>query len=240
MKALKTLFFAVSAMLAVDCYSQAKCEQIDAEAAKWDRLNQINSGKENMSGKEKRDLEIKYAHVLKDSLSYRFNDAGELEGEYIILLDQSHKIEDLKDATMDYFSKKFTLTSHYKKDIDKRSELKETGTNSLYLHTVYPSASVLTSGLATHVIDIDVVFIVKFKEDRIKITTSIPSYQYNSGIKSDIRSIKNYPPYTSYGDSQKDKRDDAFFCRGYAKACECLFQYTKAYCEYLNKNLTDW
>lgn len=220
--------FLLMLLLAVFAFSSAQvmCVKVYEDLDRWKRLKQENV--------------IAWATTLKDSAFYVFNQVDELEGEYVILLDSSRKVADLKDITMDFFSKKFTLTSHWKSDIKNRMELKETGTNSMYFHAVYAKASYLASGLAEHVIDIDVVFIVKFKEDKIKMTIAIPSYQYYSGTKSDVRKIGVYPPFQSYGTSRKERRDDTFFCKAYIKACECILDYTKSYCEYLNKNLGEW
>lgn len=228
-------------------YSQVQCEKMTFDSNKWEQLENSHLLKwekamNELPRREKRRMakDIEWAKIIKDSFVYSYNDADELEGEYVFLLDSPQKIENLKDATLDFFSKHFTVSSHYKKDVDKRSYLKESGTNSIYLHTVYKQASFMASGLATHAIDIDVVFIVKFKEDKIKITISIPNYQYYSGIKNDIRKIKSYPPYTTYGTSKKEIRDDSFFCKAYIKANECILRYTKLYYEYLNKSLKDW
>lgn len=202
------------------------CESLKKDVDKWNSLSAASCEA--------------WAMLAKDSSCYRFNSDGWLEYEYIIKADQSYDVDEMANATLDYLSKQFNIVSANKADMGNRDNLYNKNTKTVYFKGVVNKMSNLQLMMSAYWVSVDVVFNVRFKEDRIKFTVGIPYYKHFNGAFLTNTLVEKAYPFVAPGVSLSEKRNDNVISAAYLMSIRNLMHYAVRYCDYMSENMKEW
>ena len=94
--------------------------------------------------------------------------------------------------------------------------------------------------MSVYWISVDVVFNIRFKEDRIKFTVGIPYYKHFNGAFLSNTLIGDVYPFAPTGVSLSEKRNDNVVSAAFLMSIRNLMHYAVRYCNYMSENMTEW
>lgn len=203
-----------------------KCEALKADVDKWNTLYAATCEE--------------WAMIAKDSSCARFNSDGWLEYDYIIKADKSYDVDEMANVTLDYLSKQFNIVSANKSDMGNRDNLYNKDSKTIYFKGVVNKISNLQLVMSVYWISVDVVFNIRFKEDRIKFTVGIPYYKHFNGAFLSNTLIGDVYPFAPTGVSLSEKRNDNVVSAAFLMSIRNLMHYAVRYCNYMSENMTEW
>lgn len=224
------------------------CIDLTQTLSKWDS---IHKSCENIKEKEFNNV---WAKKVKDN--FNFINGSKIEISFILSSEKTHDINSLMDASLDFLCDKFKVVDHNKGSERNRTTLKDNETKSIYFQGVIEKTATWSSA-AEHYIHTDIIFKIKFKENKIKVIVTIPNYNYKyfnttaaflvgAGNYQDKNlSIIKLPPFEyencpgSPGTNRNLKYAN-FFCSAYINSCSYILNYIDQYLKYLNSIDLDW
>lgn len=164
---MKKIMFISVFLIATCCYGQQFTSlPIIQDGEKWERIH--NEFGQNMS---------KYAQAFLDSNICRLNLEGGLEYEYIIYSSDTLDLVKIKELTIDFIGKNFNLSNN-----DRATLIQGCTERSVYFKGHYGNLAFYRKTFGgNRYYDADVIFIFKFKENRIKINITVPYLVYHVG-----------------------------------------------------------
>lgn len=250
----RIIFSIISALMFVTTNAQQNevkkfsCIDLMQVLSKWDS---IHKSCENIKQKE-------YNHVWAQKVKENFNftNNSKIEASFILTSENQHDVNSLMDASLDFLCDKFKVVDHNKGSEQNRANLKDNETKSIYFQGVIDKTASWSGG-AEHYIHTDIIFKIKFKENKIKVVVTIPNYNYRyfnttaailvgvGNYQDKTLAIKDYPPFfyencPGNPGSNRNLRYIDFFCTAYINSCSYILNYTEQYLKYLNATDLDW
>ena len=187
-------------------------------------LNEWNTFSKNYSN------EIAWAKAVADSGLYSVNDKGDIEYTFIIKASDSLELNKLKEVTIDY------IQYYFKIDNNARANLVQGSTeNSVFFQGYLSKYAYLQTGLgAVYYYTSDIIFDIKFKEDRIKFTVRVPDLVYHIGSYKSSKKLQILDPFMHYKNYNRNERDVE--AKAMINIVSKAISYASWYMVYLNEN----
>ncbi|MBR6117911.1 MAG: hypothetical protein IKQ11_03525 [Paludibacteraceae bacterium] len=208
----------------------AVCAWVSAYAVEFtsekltETLNEWNAFSKNYPN------EIAWAKAVADSGKYSVNDKGDVEYTFIIRASDTLDLNKLKEVTIDYIQYYFKIGN------DARANLIQGSTeNSVFFQGYLSKYAYLNAGIGlVFYYSSDIIFDIKFKEDRIKFTVRVPDFVYHVGSQRFSLKLQRLDPFMHYKHYKHNERDvDA---KAMINLLAKTISYANWYMIYLNHN----
>lgn len=174
--------------------------------------------------------EIAWAKAVADSGLYNVNDKGDVEYTFIIKASDTLDFAKLKEVTIDYIQYYFKIGN------DARANLVQGSTEkSVFFQGYLSKYAYLQTGLgAVYYYTSDIIFDIKFKEDRIKFTVRVPDFVYHVGANRFSQKLQRLDPFMHYKHYNRNERDVE--AKAMINLLSKTISYASWYMVYLNEN----
>lgn len=219
--------------------------ELEKTQEKWDSIH--NSCK-NIKDKDYYGYYDIWSNKVKDNFNFLYD--SKIDISFVFTSNDSYDINSLMDVSLDFLCDKFNIVDNTKGSELNRTNLKDAEAKSIYFNGIFKNISSWNAGASLRYIDTDIIIKMKFKENKIKITMTIPYYKYYClnvlvGNTHENRKIIDYPPFSykycnNKPKSNRYKKYVAFYSIAYINSCINCMNITKQFLQYLNTRDIDW
>lgn len=198
---------------------QFSCDKIVSTFEHWNMFYQRHGAKIDT-----------WARAIADSTEFRLNKEGQLEYDYVINSSDTLDFLSLKDVTINFICEYFNINNTL------RSELVQGSTDrSVFFKGRFSKLAYVDIFLSRYYYDANVTFNVKFKEDRVRFTITIPSFEfYIDGKYVCNHTLYGLYPFNTDGSKNLREMEERTIINAISKS----LSYPKFYLEYLNSHYT--
>lgn len=198
---------------------QFTCEKLNQDIAAWNSIVNKKS-------------ETKWANDIKDHGFYQQNADGSFEYVYIMNCTDSVDIATLRNISFNFIGYYFNMNNASRADMEANSP-----ENGLIYQGKLPKVGEYNSILEYNKINTNVKFDIRFKENRIRFSARIESYQVIKIVDNTI--VQNYQQYvkTTYPLNQNSDHKKSF-ANAFINTNSKLMNFAGKYIDYLNRNIT--